>query len=178
MVPPYFARGIPLLPVASVRRSIEFYVDVLDFKMGFNAGQYGGVGRDAIEIHFRRTDDPALPKNSSCRIEVTEIHQLYSQCREKGVVDPRVTSRRRRGGPRSSSFSIRTATGSRSWRCSGLDRSKNGQRRVIGRWSLVIGTKPITNDQKPITRRSFYSPVCWNLYVYPAAAAPASGPAA
>ena len=88
MAEPYFARGIPLLPVANVRRSIEFYVDMLDFKMGFNAGEYGGVRRDAIEIHFWRTDDPALPKNSSCRIEVTEIHKLYSLCREKGVVDP------------------------------------------------------------------------------------------
>jgi catechol 2,3-dioxygenase-like lactoylglutathione lyase family enzyme len=89
MPAPYFARGIPLLPVADVRRSIEFYVDVLDFKMGFNAGEYGGVRRDAIEIHFWRTDDPTLPKNSSCRIEVTEIRQLYSQCRDRGVVDPR-----------------------------------------------------------------------------------------
>jgi catechol 2,3-dioxygenase-like lactoylglutathione lyase family enzyme len=88
MPQPYFARGIPLLPVANVRRSIEFYTDVLDFKMGFNAGEYGGVRRDAIEIHFRRTDDANLAKNSSCRIEVTEIHQLYSLCRERGVVDP------------------------------------------------------------------------------------------
>jgi catechol 2,3-dioxygenase-like lactoylglutathione lyase family enzyme len=88
MASPYFARGIPLLPVASVRRSIEFYVDMLDFKMGFNAGEYGGVRRDAIEIHFWHTDDPALAKVSSCRIEVTEIRQLYSHCREKGIVDP------------------------------------------------------------------------------------------
>ena len=88
MAPPYFARGIPLLPVADVRRSIEFYVDVLDFKMGFNAGEYGGVRRDAIEIHFFRTDDPALSRHSSCRIEVTEIHDLYSACRERGVIDP------------------------------------------------------------------------------------------
>ena len=34
----YFARGIPMLPVADVRRAIDFYVDVLDFKFGFNAG--------------------------------------------------------------------------------------------------------------------------------------------
>jgi len=88
MPTPYFARGIPLLPVANVRRSIDFYVDVLDFKMGFNAGEYGGVRRDAIEIHFWRTDDANLAQNSSCRIEVTEIHQLYSDCRDRGVVDP------------------------------------------------------------------------------------------
>ncbi|HLA88840.1 MAG TPA: VOC family protein [Gemmatimonadaceae bacterium] len=82
----YFARGIPMLPVADVRRAIDFYVDVLDFKFGFNAGGYGGVRRDAIEIHFWRTDAPAPARNASCRIEVTEIRQLYGTCRERGVV--------------------------------------------------------------------------------------------
>jgi catechol 2,3-dioxygenase-like lactoylglutathione lyase family enzyme len=85
---PYFARGIPLLPVANVRRAIDFYVDVLDFKLAFNAGEYGGVRRDAIEIHFWHTEDPALPPSTSCRIEVTEIRKLYSTYRERGVVDP------------------------------------------------------------------------------------------
>ena len=75
-----------MLPVANVRTAIDFYVDVLDFKLGFNAGEYGGVRRDAIEIHFRRTTAP--PKHSSCRIEVTEIRKLYSTYRERGVVHP------------------------------------------------------------------------------------------
>ena len=58
MATPYFARGIPLLPVANVRRAIDFYVDQLDFKLGFNAAEYGGVRRDAIEIHFWRRTTP------------------------------------------------------------------------------------------------------------------------
>jgi uncharacterized glyoxalase superfamily protein PhnB len=83
---PYFARGIPMLPVANVRRAIDFYVDVLEFKFGFNAGTYGGVRRDAIEVHFWTPDaaDPFVP--STCRIEVTEIRKLYSAFRAKGVV--------------------------------------------------------------------------------------------
>jgi catechol 2,3-dioxygenase-like lactoylglutathione lyase family enzyme len=83
---PYFARGIPMLPVSNVRRAIDFFVDKLDFKLDFNAGEYGGVRRDAIEVHFWRTDDPALPQNSSCRIEVTEIRQLYAAYRERRVI--------------------------------------------------------------------------------------------
>jgi catechol 2,3-dioxygenase-like lactoylglutathione lyase family enzyme len=83
---PYFARGIPMLPVSNVRRAIEFFVDKLDFKFIFNAGTYGGVRRDAIEVHFYHTDDPALPKHSTCRIEVTEIRILYSAYRERGVI--------------------------------------------------------------------------------------------
>jgi catechol 2,3-dioxygenase-like lactoylglutathione lyase family enzyme len=85
---PYFARGIPMLPVTDVRRAIEFYVDKLEFRMDFNAGAYGGVRRDAIEVHFSRTDDPVQPTNASCRIEVTEIRKLYSAYRERGVIDP------------------------------------------------------------------------------------------
>ena len=85
---PYFSRGIPLLPVASVRTAIDFYVDVLEFKLAFNAGAYGGVRRDAIEIHFWLPDDPALAASSSIRVEVTEIRKLYSAYREKGVIDP------------------------------------------------------------------------------------------
>ena len=84
---PYFARGIPMLPVADVRRAIEFYVDNLEFKMDFNAGAYGGVRRDAIEVHFWRTDKRELSKNSNCRIEVTEIRKLYSAYRERGIID-------------------------------------------------------------------------------------------
>ncbi|MBI3567385.1 MAG: VOC family protein [Gemmatimonadetes bacterium] len=82
----YFARGIPMLPVANVRTAIDFYVDVLEFKFGFNAGSYGGVRRDAIEVHFWTPEgaDPLVP--STCRIEVTEIRKLYSAYRERGVV--------------------------------------------------------------------------------------------
>jgi len=85
---PYFARGIPMLPVADLRKAIDFYVEVLGFKMAFNAGSYGGVRRDAIEIYFWRPDDSAEQKRSNCRIEVTEIRVLYSAYRERGVIDP------------------------------------------------------------------------------------------
>lgn len=85
---PYFARGIPMLPVSNVRRAIDFYVDVLEFRHDFNAGQYGGVRRDAIEVHFWLIDDSSLPPNSTCRIEVTEIRKLYALYRERGVIAP------------------------------------------------------------------------------------------
>ena len=77
-----------MLPVANLRRSIDFYVDVLGFRLGFNAGSYGGVRRDAIEIHFARTENGGVAERSGCRIEVTEIRKLYAEFRGKGVVDP------------------------------------------------------------------------------------------
>lgn len=88
MADPYFTRGIPMLAVANLRRAIDFYVDTLGFRLGFNAGSYGGVRHDAIEIHFFRTDSETVGERSGCRIEVTEIHDLYSAFREKGVIDP------------------------------------------------------------------------------------------
>lgn len=83
---PYFTRGIPMLPVANVRQAIDFYVDVLGFRLGFNAGTYGGVRRDAIEIHFLGVDAGPAGERSGCRIEVTEIRRLYSEFRDRGVV--------------------------------------------------------------------------------------------
>lgn len=83
---PYFTRGIPMLPVANLRRAIDFYVDTLGFRLGFNAGSYGGVRRDAIEIHFARTDAANGSEQAGCRIEVTDIRRLYSEFRDKGVI--------------------------------------------------------------------------------------------
>ena len=87
-VAPYFARGIPMLPVSNVRRAIDFYVDVLEFRHDFNARQFGGVRRDAIEVHFWHSEAATAPPSSSCRIEVTEIRKLYSLYRERGVIAP------------------------------------------------------------------------------------------
>jgi catechol 2,3-dioxygenase-like lactoylglutathione lyase family enzyme len=87
MSAPYFTRGIPMLPVANLRRAIDFYVDTLGFRLGFNAGSYGGVRRDAIEIHFSRSDVANGAERSGCRIEVTDIRRLYSEFKERGVVD-------------------------------------------------------------------------------------------
>jgi catechol 2,3-dioxygenase-like lactoylglutathione lyase family enzyme len=83
---PYFTRGIPMLPVANLRQAIDFYVDILGFRLGFNAGSYGGVRRDAIEIHFARMEG-AGGAPSGCRIEVSEIRRLYSEFKDRGVVD-------------------------------------------------------------------------------------------
>jgi uncharacterized glyoxalase superfamily protein PhnB len=75
-----------MLPVANVRSAIDFYVDQLEFRMDFNAGVYGGVRRDAIEVHFFRIEDPAGSPRTSCRIEVTEIRALYSAYKGKGII--------------------------------------------------------------------------------------------
>ena len=75
-----------MLPVADLRRAIDFYVDVLGFRLGFNAGAYGGVRRDAIEIHFERVDAKAPGERSGCRIEVTGIRRLYADFRAKGTI--------------------------------------------------------------------------------------------
>lgn len=85
---PYFTRGIPMLPVADLRRAIDFYVDTLGFRLGFNAGTYGGVRRDAIEIHFFRATGADAADRSGCRVEVTDIRRLYSEFRDRGAVDP------------------------------------------------------------------------------------------
>jgi catechol 2,3-dioxygenase-like lactoylglutathione lyase family enzyme len=76
-----------MLPVANLRRAIDFYVDTLGFRLGFNAGSYGGVRRDAIEIHFSRIEGELGGERSGCRIEVTDIRRLYAEFKDRNVVD-------------------------------------------------------------------------------------------
>jgi hypothetical protein len=74
-----FASGIPVLPALDLAKALEFYVEMMGFKMIIDLDDYAGVQRGAVQIHFWLTDDPQFPANSSCRIEVTGIDDLYNE---------------------------------------------------------------------------------------------------
>ena len=44
--------------------------------------------RDGVQIHFWLTDDADIPKETSCRIDVTGIDALYAEMQTAGVVHP------------------------------------------------------------------------------------------
>lgn len=81
-------RAIPVLPAVDIAAVVAFYQWKLGFSRTFGGSEYAGVARDGVEIHFWKCDDPALPKSSSCRIEVEGIETLYEECRHAGVVHP------------------------------------------------------------------------------------------
>lgn len=72
-----------IVPVSDIRRSVEFYVDVLGFDLGFMAkdGSFARVSRDKAVIQFIHTDDAdvlrATANNISIYLTVDGVDRLY-----------------------------------------------------------------------------------------------------
>lgn len=86
------ARAIPVLPVLDLERGASFFEQALGFERVFlTPGDAAGVERDQVTLHLWLTDDPALPKVSSCRVEVDSAHDLdafLAQAETAGIVHP------------------------------------------------------------------------------------------
>lgn len=85
---PRLLTGIPVLPSLDLEATLEFFESKLGFRRHIESKDYCGVERDGIQIHFWLCADPELPKNSSCRINMTGVDDLYEDCRTAGVVHP------------------------------------------------------------------------------------------
>lgn len=86
------ARAIPVLPVLDLERGASFFEQSLGFERVFLLpGNADGVERDQVTLHLWLTDDPALPKVSSCRIEVgseDDLATVLAQAESAGIVHP------------------------------------------------------------------------------------------
>lgn len=80
-----FAAGIPILPALDLSKALEFYVERMGFRMIIDLDDYAGVERDSVQIHFWPTDDPQFPANSSCRLIVEGIDDLYDEYEAAGI---------------------------------------------------------------------------------------------
>lgn len=89
---PHLGHAIPELPSLDLVAALRFYRDQLGFEELFRHGDdpvvYGAVKRDDAQINLWYTEDPKLPQNSSCRIPVRDIDDLYAACKKAGVVHP------------------------------------------------------------------------------------------
>ena len=81
-------RAIPVLASLDLEATQRFYADRLGFDPLFAYPDYAISGRDAIQVHFLLTDDSDVPRNTSCRIDVTGIDALYEEMSAAGVVHP------------------------------------------------------------------------------------------
>lgn len=81
-------RAIPVLASLDLEATQRFYADRLGFDPLFAYPDYAISGRDGIQLHFWLTDDADVPKNTSCRIDVTGIDALYEEMTAAGVVHP------------------------------------------------------------------------------------------
>lgn len=86
---PQFIAAAPVLASLDIERSVRFFCDNLDFEEVYAVqGEYGIVRKGSVGIHFWACSDPAIPKATSCRIEVRGINGLFRTCEALGIVHP------------------------------------------------------------------------------------------
>lgn len=83
-----FERAVPVLASLDIEATCRFYAERLGFTPGARFPDYGIVSRGEVQIHFWLTDDPAVPKATSCRVDVRGIDRLHEEMQAAGVVHP------------------------------------------------------------------------------------------
>lgn len=88
----------PVLPVKSVTKAVDYYVNNLGFKLAFtdttSDNGYAGVSRDAIEIHLQWHDEKEWVigvDRPMLRIYVENIEQLFEEYKAKNVFHERTS---------------------------------------------------------------------------------------
>lgn len=83
-----FYNVIPVMPALNISRSIIFYEQQLGFAKKFEFNDYAGLTRGGIEIHLWLCENPKIPENTSCRINVSNIEELYQEYQQVNVIHP------------------------------------------------------------------------------------------
>ena len=92
---PRFTRAVPIIFVANVQASAEFFRDTLGFSIDFLHGQppfYGAVSRDGACVHLKFVHEPVFAIGTQDRegfimafIEVENVKALYARYVAAGV---------------------------------------------------------------------------------------------
>ena len=82
-----FINAIPKLASMDIQRSIAFY-EKLGFTQFAHYPDYAIVAQDGVQIHFWLCTDPAVPKATSCRINVSSIDELFASYSKLVVIHP------------------------------------------------------------------------------------------
>lgn len=79
----------PVLASLNIADTVAFYTEKLGFrKAGWIDANYAILGRDNIQLHFWKCDDPAIPKHTGCYLYVKGVDALYAEMQAAGVVHP------------------------------------------------------------------------------------------
>ena len=79
----YKAKALsPIIPVADMKRSIQFYADVLGFDTALQSDGYSILTRDGAFLHLTRAENQAVLDatrgHTSIYLEVEDIESLWS----------------------------------------------------------------------------------------------------
>jgi len=85
-----FSHAASVLPVIDMQKSIDFYVQKLDFKLTFSWGEpanYAVMKRGGVSIHLTQRADEQRPSDNhvTVYIFVRDIDEIYNQCVERNV---------------------------------------------------------------------------------------------
>ena len=81
-------RAIPVLASLDLEATQRFYAEKIGFMPVAEYPDYAISSRDGVQLHFWLTDDPDVPKETSCRIDVLGIEALYEELGAAGVIHP------------------------------------------------------------------------------------------
>jgi catechol 2,3-dioxygenase-like lactoylglutathione lyase family enzyme len=126
--PPVIQAAIPVIFVASVPRTAEFFRDGLGFCVDFLHGHppfYGGVSRDGVSVHLRFVHEPVICEELrekegllAAFVRVRNVKGLFGEYKTKGVSFASTLGKEPWGGPM---FTVRDPDGNRICFCeSGL----------------------------------------------------------
>lgn len=93
-------RAIPVLASLDLDATQRFYAERLGFDAVARYADYAVCARDGVQVHFWLTDDDAIPKATSCRIDVDGIDELYRELQAADVVHPNAPLREQPWGVR------------------------------------------------------------------------------
>jgi hypothetical protein len=79
----------PVLPAQDIDETVSFFEQNLGFRARHQEDGYGIVVRDAVEVHFWQCSDRNIAENSSCRLSVIGIDELYTEAAGREIVHPK-----------------------------------------------------------------------------------------
>ncbi|WP_316770581.1 VOC family protein [Pedobacter frigiditerrae] len=78
----------PILASLNTVETVKFYTEKLGFTFHADWDGYLIFSRDEINIHFWTTDNPEIPKNTGCYVNVTAVDKLYAEYEPQGIIHP------------------------------------------------------------------------------------------
>jgi len=98
---PVLKWAAPVLASLDIERTISFYCSRLGFTRVYaDPGVWGIVSRNDVYIHFWACSEKHIAENTSCRVYVAGVDDLYAEMQTQGVVHPNAPLRSKPWGTR------------------------------------------------------------------------------
>lgn len=78
----------PILAYLDNKATMEFYTTMLGFTFIHDWDGYLIFTRDDISIHLWKCDNPVIPENTGCYINVSLVKDLYDELKPYGIIHP------------------------------------------------------------------------------------------